>query len=101
MHGFEVHFEEATIQFQFAGYLDQPETNQLKVLVPGEEGQVIRPDVGDWDPVKSFSEEISEVVHSVETGKASPLLSGQLARDAVTICQRQTDSVRSGESVSI
>ena len=101
MHGFEVHFEEATIQFQFAGYLDQPETNQLKVLVPGEEGKVIRPDVGEWDPVKSFSEEISEVVQSVETGKASPLLSGQLARDAVTICQRQTDSVRSRESVSI
>jgi len=101
MHGFEVHFEEATIQFQFAGYLDQPEANQLKVLVQGEEGKVIRPDVGEWDPVKSFSEEISEVVQSVETGKASPLLSGQLARDAVTICQRQTDSVRSRESVAI
>ena len=101
MHGFEVHFEKATIQFQFAGYLDQPETNQLKVLVPGEEGQVIRPDVGEWDPVKSFSEEISEVVQSVQTGIASPLLSGQLACDAVTICQRQTDSVRSGESVTI
>ncbi|MFP6576805.1 MAG: Gfo/Idh/MocA family oxidoreductase, partial [Pirellulaceae bacterium] len=101
MHGFEVHFEEATVQFQFAGYLDEPETNQLKILVPGEEGQVIRPNVGEWDPVKSFSEEISEVVQSVQTGIASPLLSGQLARDAVMICQRQTDSVRSGESVTI
>jgi predicted dehydrogenase len=101
MHGFEVHFEEATVQFQFAGYLDEPETNQLKVLMPGEKGQVIRPNVGEWDPVKSFSEEISEVVQSVQTGIASPLLSGQLARDAVMICQRQTDSVRSGESVTI
>jgi predicted dehydrogenase len=101
MHGFEVHFEQATIQFQFAGYLDEPETNQLKVLVPGEEGQVIRPDVGDWDPIKSFSEEISEVVQSVQTGKASPLLSGHLARDAVTICQRQTDSVRQRGPVEI
>ena len=101
MHGFEVHFEEATVQFQFAGYLDEPETNQLKVLMPGEKGQVIRPNVGEWDPVKSFSEEIFEVVQSVQTGIASPLLSGQLARDAVMICQRQTDSVRSGESVTI
>jgi hypothetical protein len=101
MHGFEVHFEEATVQFQFAGYLDEPETNQLKVLLPGEEGPVTRPDVGAWDPVKSFSAEISEVVQSVQTGIASPLLSGQLARDAVMICQRQTDSVRSGESVTI
>ncbi len=94
MHGFEVHFEQATVQFQFAGYLDEPEANQLKVLVPGEAGEVVRPDVGEWDPVKSFSEEISEVVQSVKTGVASRLLSGQLARDAVTICQAQTDSVR-------
>ena len=101
MHGFEVHFEEATVQFQFAGYLDEPETNQLKVLIPGEEGGVERPNLGDGDPVKSFEKEIGEVVKSLQTGVASPLLSGQLARDAITLCQRQTDSVRSRQVVQI
>lgn len=44
-HGFEMHFEDATIQFEFAAFDDGPELMPLKVLT--RDGKVIRPDLGD------------------------------------------------------
>ena len=47
-HAYEIHFEEATLQFEFAAFVDQPEAMPLKVLLA--DGSVERPELGDGDP---------------------------------------------------
>jgi predicted dehydrogenase len=98
-HGYEIHLEKATLHFEFAALDDEPETMQMKVLT--EDGKVVRPELGDGDPVAGFVREIEEVVKSLSSGESSPLLSGQLARDAIAMCEAQADSLASGEIVSV
>ena len=90
-HGFEIHLERATIQFEFAGFSDQGESMPLKLLT--EEGDLVRPDLGDGDPVNAFIAEIEEVRDSVTSGSQSAILGGQLARDAIEICQMQAEAL--------
>jgi hypothetical protein len=39
------------------------------------------------------------VLKSFKAGKPSPILAGDLARDAVVLCNRQTQSIKSGRPV--
>ena len=41
------------------------------------------------------------MVRAVRSDKSSPLLAGQLARDALVLCQKQTESVRRGKAVKV
>ncbi|MEL7496945.1 MAG: Gfo/Idh/MocA family oxidoreductase [Planctomycetota bacterium] len=90
-HGFEIHLEEATLQFEFAGFADQPELMPLKILKA--DGSVERPDLGDGDPVFAFGREIVEVATCLNEDRDSDLLNGKLARDAIELCQMQAQSV--------
>ena len=65
------------------------------------EGQVLRPDLGDGDPVRSFEKEMAEVVKSLQSGTASRLLGGALARDAIALCHLQTESARTRAVVDV
>ena len=58
-HAYEIHFEEATLQFEFAAFADQPESMPLKVLLA--DGSVKRPELGDGDPVFAFEREVGEL----------------------------------------
>lgn len=99
-HGFEVHFEKATIQFEFAAFVDQGESMPLKVVL--DDGTVLRPDLGDGDPVRAFEAEVTEVNRVVSTdGGSSPLLDGQLARDAIEFVEAIAESVRTGRMVTL
>jgi predicted dehydrogenase len=99
MHGYEVHFEQATLQFRFSALADEPELSPLKVLT--SDGQVERPELGDGDMIVAFAAEIAEVTASLAAGQPSQLISGELARDAIILCQRQTESVLQGAPVSV
>lgn len=94
-HGFEIQFEQATMQFEFAGLTDQGETMPLKILT--DDGQVLRPDLGDGDPVNAFVAEIKEVRDSISGGCVSAILDGQLARDAIELSHMQTELARLGK----
>lgn len=98
-HGFEIHLEKATLHFEFAGFKDGPELMPLKVLTA--DGQVVRPSLGDGNPVGGFEAEISEVVRCVQANQPSAILSGDLARDAIVLCHRQTESVRQRRTVKV
>ncbi|MGI9519726.1 MAG: Gfo/Idh/MocA family protein [Pirellulaceae bacterium] len=99
-HAFEVRFEHATVQFEFAAFADETEMMPLKILTA--DGQVIRPVVGDDDPADAFVPELAEVARVVSGAQAtSSMLDGGLARDAVELCHAQTQSVRSGRKVSL
>ena len=90
-HGFEIHLEQATLQFEFAALSDRSEQMPLKILMP--DGSVTYPGVEDGDPVKGFVAEIQEVRDAVLSGVVSPILSGELARDAIRMCAAQHESV--------
>ena len=99
-HGYEIQLEEATLFFDYmaipsAGDAVTPLTVLLK------NGKVLRPKLGNSDPVDAFVAELGEVVHAVRDKRASPLLAGELARDAVVLCQKQTESVRRGKAVKV
>lgn len=92
MHGYEIHLERATIQFDFQAFADQPETMPVKLLT--EDGAVVRPELGDGDPVHAFCREIEEVTKCVSENRNSEILNGSLARDAIEICQMQAHWVK-------
>jgi predicted dehydrogenase len=99
-HGFEIHFEKATAIMDFSVIGDKPEqTMPLTILTAN--GKVERPELGSGDPVDSFAAEIAEVTKAVRSGKTSSILAGDLARDAVVLCNKQTESVKKGRLVKI
>jgi predicted dehydrogenase len=99
-HGYEIQLEGATLFFD---YMAIPSTGDavtpLTVLL--KNGKVLRPKLGGGDPVDAFVAELGEVVRAVRDKRASPLLAGELARDAVILCQKQTESVRRGKAVKV
>ena len=56
--------------------------------------------VGD-DPTTAFTTEIQAAVDGIVAGKEPALLSGQLARDALVMCHRECESVRTGKAVRV
>jgi hypothetical protein len=99
MHGYEVHFERATVQFRFSALADEPETSPLKIFT--DEGEVVRPQLEGGGEISAFVDEIGEVVGSIQAGESSTLIGGQLARDAVVLCQKQTESVFTRSAVRV
>ena len=99
-HGFELHLEQATIQFEFA-VMGKENRMIMPVTVFTEDGISMEPDLGNGDPTDAFVAEVEEVVKSVNAGKATDLLAGDIAHDAILICQKQSDSVERGRSVPI
>jgi predicted dehydrogenase len=98
-HGFEIHLERATLHYEFAAFADTAELMPLKVLT--DNGKVERPQLGDGDPLNAFQAEIQEVANSIQSGQPSPILAANLARDAIVLCQKQTESVRSNQRVTV
>ncbi len=98
-HGFEVHFEKATLLYDLAVIGDGVEVQPLRILT--STGKVLTPKLGDGDMPPAFEREIKEVVRSVNANEPSPLLSGDLARDAIILGHKQTESVKKGKVVKI
>jgi len=96
-HGFELHLERATLLYSFAVLPGVVDGNGIPFSVLTPDGTVERPALGAGDPVEAFVAELSEAVEALSQGRPSPFLEGQLARDALLVCQRQTESVLSGE----
>lgn len=95
-HGFEIHLEKATLQYELAFVAGEAAPRLVPLTIFDSKGAAIVPDVGNGDPLLAFEAEIKEVAASVKSGKPSLVLGGDLARDAVILCQKQTDSVKKG-----
>ena len=100
-HGFELHLEKASLYFDFAVLADG-KNQQTPLTLLDHRGKVEYPTLPTGDPMlAAFEEEIKEVVRSVRSGKPSDLLGGDLARDAVVLCHKQTRSVQTGKPVKV
>ena len=92
-HGFEIHLERATIQFEFASFKDRAELMPLKILT--DQGDVVRPSLFVSDDIAGFVAEIEEVKSCIVADRESTILCGELARDAIRISQMQADAALS------
>jgi predicted dehydrogenase len=87
-HGYEVSFEKATIQFEFAAYADGS-TAIIPVTVMHNDGRIDRPDLGSGDPIEAFVRELDLAAACVDRGQLSDILDARIAADAIKICELQ------------
>lgn len=93
VHGYQVYLERATLAYDSGG-------TPLTVFAP--DGTATNPPLsGGGDPLSAFTEEIQIAVEGVRTGREPDLLLGQLARDALVLCHRECESVKTGRAVSV
>jgi predicted dehydrogenase len=93
VHGYEIYLEKATLAY---------ESGALPLKVYHADGRSEQPKLpGGDDPTTAFTAEIQAAVDAVVSGQEPPLLSGQLARDALVLCYRECDSVQSGAPVPV
>jgi predicted dehydrogenase len=93
VHGFEIYFEKATLVM---------ESGVCPLTVLTADGQSSQPPLaGGGDPIAAFVLELQAAVDGVIAEQAPPLLSGQLARDALAMCYKECESVKTGKIVSM
>ncbi len=93
VHGYEIYLERATLVYESAA-------TPLTVLTA--DGKSKQPKLtGGGDPTTAFTAELQAAVDGVCSGREPDLLSGKLARDALVMCFRECESVRSGKAVAI
>ncbi len=93
VHGYEIYLEKATLVYESG-------TAPLTVLTA--DGKVEQPTLpGGGDATTAFTLELQAAVDGVTSGKEPDLLSGKLARDALVLCHKECESVRSGQAVAI
>jgi len=89
-HGFELYFEQATLTFGPC----QP----LTVLNENGTSETVNV---DSDPIAAFAYELERVAAGVAAGAVDPFLSGSTARDALVLCHKEIESVKSGKPVAV
>ena len=92
-HGYEIQLERATLIFD--SWMGQP------VTVLTENGRVLKPKLKAGDEIDDFANELKEATKAVQTGTPSSLLNGELARDALILGQKQTQSIRTRRPVKV
>jgi predicted dehydrogenase len=99
-HAFEIHLEKATLTFDFAVI-----GGEGKYLCPptllDSQGKTKLAKLGDGDPMAAFAAELREVATCVKQDRDSEILNSELARDAIVLCNKQTQSLRQGRSVKL
>lgn len=96
-HGFELHCEQAVLQYELSVQPGGVKIMPLSVLRP--DGTAEYPQLPGSDDVSGFCAEIDDVVRSLESGIMEPRLSVQNARDAIHICQCLQKSAETGRWV--
>ena len=92
VHGYEIYLERATLVYESG-------TQPLTVLKA--DGGSEKPASPDGDPLSGFVAELTQAIAAIQTGRESELLGGQLARDALVLCHKECESVKTGKAVSI
>jgi predicted dehydrogenase len=93
VHGYEIYLEKASLLYDSGG------TPLTLLTADGKSSQPALP--GGGDPLSAFTDELQAAADGVTSGKEPDLLSGQLARDALVLCHRECESVKTGKAVAI
>ena len=99
-HGFEIYLERATLLYEFATLGGQPATSMPLTLLT-ESGEVQQVDLGEVGAIDAFTDEIQYAVDAIRGGYEPAALSGGGARDALALCYKEAESVKTGQIVSV
>jgi predicted dehydrogenase len=93
VHGYEIYLEQATLTY---------ESGVLPLTVLPAKGEPFRPQLdGLGDDFFAFAAELQAAVDGVASGREPDLLSGKLARDALGLCHKEIESVKTGRAVEV
>jgi predicted dehydrogenase len=93
VHGYEIYLEQATLVY---------ESGATPLTVLTADGRVKQPKPkGGTEATSGFTAEIQAAVEGIKIGKEPDLLSGKLARDALLLCHKECQSVRTGKPVTV
>jgi predicted dehydrogenase len=92
VHGFEIYLERATLVFEGGA-------TPLTLIPAAGKPRLVK--LKSSEPVATFAQEIQAAVDGVVSGKEPPLLAGQLARNALALCHKESQSVRTGKIVNV
>jgi predicted dehydrogenase len=93
VHGYEIYLEKATLVY---------ESGTAPLTVIPNAGKPRTPKLrGGGSELSAFTAELQAAVDGVVSGKEPDLLSGQLARDALVLCHKECQSVRTRKVVNV
>ncbi len=93
VHGYEIYLEKATLVY---------ESGTCPLTVLRADGSSEQPKLeGGEEATTAFTAELQAAVDGVKAGREPDLLSGQLARDALVLCHRECESVKTGRAVAV
>ncbi len=93
VHGYELYLEKATLVY---------ESGICPLTLLKADGSSEQPTLtGGGEATTAFTLEIQAAVDGVRAGREPDLLSGKLARDALVMCYRECESVKTGQAVAI
>jgi predicted dehydrogenase len=93
VHGYEIYLEQATLVY---------ESGTCPLTVLHADGRSEQPSLpGGADATTAFTLELQTAVDGIQAGKEPALLSGQLARDALVLCHKECESVRTAKIVPV
>jgi predicted dehydrogenase len=93
VHGYEIFLERATLVYDSGG---------PALTLFTADGKSAQPALaGGGDPLAAFADELQTAADGVKSGKEPDLLSGKLARDALVLCHREIESVKTGKPVAV
>jgi predicted dehydrogenase len=93
VHGYEIYLEKATLVY---------ESGTCPLTLLKADGSTEQPKLaGGDDATTAFTSEIQAAVDGVKANRTHDYLSGKLARDALVLCYREIESVKTGEAVAM
>ncbi len=96
-HGFEIHFERATLSLGIAHLPEQGQVNPLALILAD---RVEHPALGPADPIDAFAREVAAAVSSTHA-EIHPALCGLRARKALAACWAEVESVKKGATIPV
>jgi predicted dehydrogenase len=93
VHGYEIYLEKATLVYESG-------TCPLTLLDADGKAEQVQLGAGG-DATTAFTLEIQAAVDGIKNGREPDLLSGKLARDALVLCHRECESVKTGHAVAV
>jgi len=93
VHGYEIYLEKATLVY---------ESGTCPLTLLRADGSTEQPNLtGGEEATAAFTIEMQAAVDSVIANREHAYLSGKLARDALVMCYREIESVKSGRAVAV